>query len=310
VTMNRMFLRGIVVSFFCLTGPLAFGASNRTWVSGGGSDSGTCPRSTPCATFAYALTQTTAGGEIDVLDPGDFGSVTIGQSVSIVADGVLGGILVTSNDGIHVTAGSSVVVVLRGLTINSVGSGGVGISFDSPNGGVLHIEDCTINGFGSDGISVNPGGSTKAFIKDTIVRNNGEGIIFGPTIVKVTASLDNVRVENNGFGGNGHGVEAGGNATVSVRNSVAAGNGTAGFYASSSPSMPAVMNLESSMASGSSTGVNSDGANSTINMSNVTVVDNTTGLSETSGGHIVSFGNNKITNNTTNGSPTKTISQQ
>jgi hypothetical protein len=127
-------------------------------------------------------------------------------------------------------------------------------------------------------------------------------------------------------------VTVGGNTTVSVRNSVAAGNNGTGFAASASSGPPAVMNLESSMASGNAEGVKADGANSTINMSNVTlannstglssingattnisnvtVVDNTTGLSPTNGGHIVSFGNNKITNNTTNGSPTKTISQK
>jgi hypothetical protein len=71
--MNRVFLRATVVSFFlCLSGSLAFGASNRTWVSGTGTDSGTCPRTAACATFAYALGQTNAGGEIDVLDPGDW----------------------------------------------------------------------------------------------------------------------------------------------------------------------------------------------------------------------------------------------
>ena len=42
---------------------------NRTWVSGKGTDSGACALVTPCRTFAFALTQTAAGGEIDVLDP-------------------------------------------------------------------------------------------------------------------------------------------------------------------------------------------------------------------------------------------------
>jgi hypothetical protein len=70
-----------------------------------------------------------------------------------------------------------------------------------------------------------------------------------------------------------------------------------------------VLNLESSMASGNATGVRGR-ENSTINISNVTVVDNKTGLSATSGGHIVSFGNNKITNNRTNGTPTQTIAQK
>ena len=62
-------------------------ANSRTWVSAAsGSDSNPCTRASPCLTFAAALAQTEAGGEIDVLDPGDFGPVTITKSVSIYGD--------------------------------------------------------------------------------------------------------------------------------------------------------------------------------------------------------------------------------
>jgi hypothetical protein len=279
---------------------LVFGASNRTFVASNGTNNATCGRTTPCDTFQHALTATNAGGEIDVLDSADYGPVTIAQSVSIVAQGVVAGIQATSGAAIFV-GGSTVVVVLRGLTLDGLGSSGSGGIVFHSDGGELHIEDCTINGFGFAGIVVNATGSNKAFIKDTIVRNNTAGILFiTSTGAAVTASLDNVRVENN----SDVGVVDNPNATVSVRSSVAAGNGT-GFAAAGTP---VVMNLESSIASGNGTGILS-GENSTINMSNVTVVDNTTGLSAPSGGHIVSFGNNKVTDNTTNGSPTKTIAQ-
>jgi hypothetical protein len=61
---------------------------NRTWVSGTGTDTGTCPITAPCKSFAFALTQTAAGGEIDVLSPGGYGAVTILMAISIVNDGV------------------------------------------------------------------------------------------------------------------------------------------------------------------------------------------------------------------------------
>jgi hypothetical protein len=303
MTVNRMFLRGIVVSFFlCLTGSLAFAQSNRTFVASNGTNNATCGRTTPCDTFQHALTATNAGGEIDVLDSADYAPVTIAQSVSIVAQGVVAGIQATSGDAIDVI-GSNVDVVLRGLTIDGDSPGqSIGIFFE-PNGGVLHIEDCTIDGF-TDGILGDPSGSSKVLIKDTIVRNNTLGIIFAGATT--TASLDNVRVEKND-----NGVTAEGNTTVSVRNSIAAGNSTGFEAAFSGPSTPAVINLESSIVSGNSPdGIVSDGANSTINITNVTVVNNGTGLSLLSGGHIVSFGNNKITDNTTNGPPTKTIGQK
>ena len=60
----------------------------RTWVSGKGTDAGACTVTAPCRTFAFALTQTNAGGEIDVLDPAGYGAVTIAKAISIVNDGV------------------------------------------------------------------------------------------------------------------------------------------------------------------------------------------------------------------------------
>src|SRR3981189_2868895 len=68
--------------------------SNRTWVSGVGDDVNPCTRTAPCRTFAYTISVTPVGGEITVLDPGDFravppvslvdfGPVTIKKSITI-----------------------------------------------------------------------------------------------------------------------------------------------------------------------------------------------------------------------------------
>jgi hypothetical protein len=241
------------------------------------------------------LSKTSAGGEIDVLDSGDFAPVSIGQSVSIVADGVVGGISVTgTGDGIDVSVGTNDVVVLRGLTIIGGDPAIIfipnsGIAFNSS--GALHIEGCTIEGF-TTGVEIIPAsGQSRVFIKDTIVRDGKiSGIHFEASGGTVTASLDNVRTENNNPSG------------------TFVGNGRSAIEAEAAGGGRAVINLERTIVSGNGTGVRAAGANSTINMSNVTVVNNITGLSPTNG-HIVSFGNNKITDNTTNGSPTKTIAQ-
>src|ERR1700674_495628 len=58
--------------------------SSRTFVSGTGTDSGACTRVAPCKTFAFALTQTAAGAEIDVLDVAGYGHVTITKAISIL----------------------------------------------------------------------------------------------------------------------------------------------------------------------------------------------------------------------------------
>src|ERR1700688_1428627 len=120
------------VSFIAATGlVLALGLnalpahaqSNRTFVSGHGSDSNPCSIALPCRSFAFAITQTNAGGELAVLDTAGYGSVTITKAVSIInQDGVEAGITATSGDGITIAAGTTDVVNLRGLTL--VGGGG------------------------------------------------------------------------------------------------------------------------------------------------------------------------------------------
>ena len=56
--------------------------ATRTWVSGVGDDANPCSRTAPCKTFAGAISKTMTGGEINVLDPGGFGAVTITKSNS------------------------------------------------------------------------------------------------------------------------------------------------------------------------------------------------------------------------------------
>src|SRR5215471_4832902 len=115
----------ITVATLVISGGSAQAQANRTFVSGSGSDANPCSLAAPCRSFAQALTQTNAGGEITILDPAGYGAVTIGKSVSIVNDGVgEAGVTVTSHtDAIDISIGASDVVNLRGLTL--VG-GGVG----------------------------------------------------------------------------------------------------------------------------------------------------------------------------------------
>jgi hypothetical protein len=67
---------------FVLNTPAQAQAS-RTWVSGVGDDANPCSRTAPCKTFAGAISKTAPGGEIDCLDPGGFGAVTITKSITI-----------------------------------------------------------------------------------------------------------------------------------------------------------------------------------------------------------------------------------
>src|SRR5580704_16738162 len=59
--------------------------NQRTWVSSTGSDVPGCGATVtaPCLTFAGAFASTNAGGEIDALNSGDYGAVTITHSITI-----------------------------------------------------------------------------------------------------------------------------------------------------------------------------------------------------------------------------------
>src|SRR5687767_14672154 len=185
---------------------LAHAQATRTWVSGVGDDANPCSRTAPCKTFAGAISKTATGGEINVLDPGGFGGVTITKSITISSEGFEAGVLVSGTNAIVINATSTSDVVLRGLDIEGLGTGLVGIkvlgALDS-----LHIEKCTINNFrGSNGsgieVATTAAGTTQVYIKDTIVRNNGAGTGAGIFVnpgasATVKASLNTVRMEHN-----------------------------------------------------------------------------------------------------------------
>src|ERR1043166_848374 len=94
----------------------AHAQATRTWVSGVGDDANPCSRTAPCKTFAGAISKTAPGGEINCLDPGGFGALTITKSISIICgESGEAGVLVSGTPGITVVAGPSDRVVLRGL---------------------------------------------------------------------------------------------------------------------------------------------------------------------------------------------------
>src|SRR5436190_22982246 len=134
--------------------------ATRTWVSGVGNDANPCSRTAPCKTFAGAISKTATGGEINVLDPGGFGGVTITKAISIVNDGVgSAGVLVSGTNAIIVNAPATAPVVLRGLDIEGLGTGLAGVKLIA--GGSLTIERCTINNFAAHAIDYQPNNASQ-----------------------------------------------------------------------------------------------------------------------------------------------------
>src|SRR5277367_1066874 len=92
------FRLGLLLVAFAATPASA--QATRTWVSGVGDDANPCSRTAPCKTFAGAISKTAPSGEIDCLDPGGFGALTITKSITIAAEGVgEGGVLVSGTNG-------------------------------------------------------------------------------------------------------------------------------------------------------------------------------------------------------------------
>src|SRR4051794_32600459 len=106
----------LAASAFCVGISPADAQAVRTWVAGVGNDGNACTRTSPCLTFARALTQTAARGEINCLDSGGFGTVNIGKAITINCEGAIGGVQAGGGSiGITVNVAANDVVYLRGL---------------------------------------------------------------------------------------------------------------------------------------------------------------------------------------------------
>src|SRR6478672_847267 len=88
-----------IATFMFATVSIAQAQASRTWVSGVGDDVNPCSRTAPCKTWAGAISKTAAGGIINCIDPGGFGTVTITKSITISCKHVEGSALASSTTG-------------------------------------------------------------------------------------------------------------------------------------------------------------------------------------------------------------------
>ena len=148
--------------------------ATRTWVSGVGDDANPCSRTAPCKTFAGAISKTAAAGEINVLDPGGFGAVTITKSIRIISDHIEAGVLVSGTNGIIVNAAPTDNVLLDGLDIEGLGTGVNGVHI--VGGGSVTIRRTSINNFMGNGVNLVGTANAKVLVQDCFISNNGGGV--------------------------------------------------------------------------------------------------------------------------------------
>lgn len=265
----------VTLLVICLLSGVAQAQATRTWVSGVGDDANPCSRTAPCKTFAGAISKTAPGGEIDALDPGGFGAVTITKSLTIDGGGgQVASVLVAGTNAIVVAAGATDVVTLRNLRINGIPGAGSLDGIHYVSGAALHVEDCYIFGFTGNGVSTGNGinvvtsaANASLFVNNTFVTDNTNGVQIGPTAGNVRSMLVQVRAQ---------------------------GNSGAGFLLTPSSGVGAGTVIDESSALVNGTGIGVNGGK--LYLGNSVVIRNNVGVAIT-GGVVLSYKTNMIDGN-------------
>ena len=278
--------------------------ATRTWVSGVGDDANPCSRTAPCKTFAGTISKTAAGGEINTLDPGGFGALTITKAITLVNDGAgTAGFLVGGTPGITVSAGPTDVVVISGFDFEGTGSGTNGIVFNT--GGSLIVDHTRIAGFTGSGILFQPSATSSLVVTNSqFYNNNPSGTGAGINVVPAAGGSAQVTISHVISDRSHAGIKIDGttgtalNATIS--DCVTDDNVANGIVVTSGTAITTV-NVTRCVASNNSStgiGVHADGANTTLYLNGSTVASNSIGLKTTNGGILYSYGNNAVSGNT------------
>jgi len=310
------FLFGLVLAAFLPLDP-AHAQFSETWVSHAGSEANDCSQPAPCLSLGRALLHTNAGGQINIMDAGNFGTVKIEKSVKIVNDSAgttalcCSAPIVSFNPTtvalVWITAGPNDVVTLRGLTLgNSDGFAqeyGVLIS----NAHQVNIEKCTIRGETLPAVALAPnanGGTLASSINLKIEDTAVTGSAAGAKITSVPGVPVNVSISGSSFQNNtGAGIRAdgtgGGAITVVVSDSNVSLNASNGILALSGPSGSVRLNVAHSViASNGLFGVQSNqssGGTAAVTVNASTITDNGSGaVGSFGGGTLLTFGDNRI----------------
>ncbi len=269
---------GIFFGALLCTATFAQAQATRTWISGVGDDANPCSRTAPCKTFAGAISKTAAGGEIDALDPGGFGTVTVTKSITLNGQATLAGILNSNTNGVTVNAGVNDVVVLRNLSINGAGTGLSGIRYIG--GAAVTVENCTIDGFTANGVEANLTTNGRLTVRNTSIGGGAAGVKVNGTTGRVSAVLSNVSVRGSAMGVDGlYGV-------IDITGSVFSDATSYAILAEGG-----LISVSNSLLASNSVAIQAQ-TGATVRLSNNDVYENLTGFG-CGGGTLQSAGNNR-----------------
>lgn len=284
-----------------LLSALAGAQATRTWVSGVGDDANPCSRTAPCKTFAGAISKTATGGEIDALDPGGFGALTITKSITLDGGGgQVASVLVAGTNGIVVAAGTSDEVIIRnlrfdGLLGNGTNSGNAGLNgIRFISGADLNIENCVIFGFNTNAIDLEPSNAATVHIVNTITKNNGscvsctsgtgDGVFAKDSGGRLKVAIDDSQImlsANNG-------VEASDNARITVNRSLISASAGSGATVDSAGGVGSpLISIDYSDVVNGNNGVSATATGNFVLVAHTTITGNTGTAYNPSGGGLV-----------------------
>jgi hypothetical protein len=302
----RFTINALAIVIFTLAfASISQAQATRTWVSGVGDDANPCSRTAPCKTFAGAISKTATGGEIDALDPGGFGAVTITKAITIDGTGTLAGILSAGTNAIIVNAPTTDIVTIRGISINGAGTPGVnGIRFLA--GKALNVISCVIQSGTGNGIDValNTASQAQLSVTDCVIKKwAGDGI----SIANAQAGVVRFTIERTLSAENGNGLHVkGANSQGTARNCVFSLNTSNGVFADAVSGVAVVRVWASQITGNQSAGVRSGNAGNAgtplVEIAQNQIDQNAgTGVLVTAPGIVETFTNNSVKGNGTNG---------
>jgi hypothetical protein len=281
----------------------AHAQATRTWISGVGDDANPCSRTAPCKTFAGAISKTAPGGEIDALDPGGFGALTITKSITLDGGGgQVASILVSGTNGINISAAATDVIIIRNLRFNGLlnsGSPGlVGIQVNTAARVV--IEKCDIFGFGTAALLVATSATSSPLVKfqETTINNNAAGISVKPTGGTVKIAIERTHVDNNVNAGLRVDGTAGGAVNAAISDSSISLNGGLGLNVLSGTGNVAVDVQRAVIANNGGVGVsssNTNGGTSAVTVGDSMLSNNASAWNIAGTATLASYKNNEVT---------------
>ena len=290
----RFTINALAIAIFVLAvASMAQAQATRTWVSGVGDDANPCSRTAPCKTFAGAISKTATNGEINCLDNGGFGAVTITKGITIEGGSQIAGVLVSGTNGIVINAPTTDTVTLRNLDINGLTTGLHGVLILQAK--TVIIDHCQIYQFRATGGTNGRGISderTQAspipmlYINDCFVRDNIGGIAAsGASAGPIRVVIDNTRVQ----GQTSTGIFMTSSAILTMRASQVTGSLGDGVLIQGNAQATLIGTL---LSGNQGTAANNSGGTQ-FSLADTTITNNGTGVA----GTMTSFGNNNVRNN-------------